>query len=99
MQRRKYASLVDLKAGYHNIPFEPTSAKYATFVCHRGKFRWKRMPFGLSNAPAHFQWAMEQIIHGPDQLGNPQQPSECQIYLDDFTVTADEKDRCLEDTY
>ena len=54
MQRRKYASLVDLKAGYHNIPFEPISAKYATFVCHRGKFRWKRMPFGLSNASRLF---------------------------------------------
>jgi hypothetical protein len=54
MGRRKYASLIDLKAGYHNIPFEPVSSRYATFVCHRGKFRWLRMPFGLTNAPAHF---------------------------------------------
>lgn len=72
MGRRKYASLVDLKAGYHNIPFEEASSKLATFVCHRGKFRWRRMPFGLSNAPAHFQWAMEQIIHGPGPDGRPQ---------------------------
>jgi Reverse transcriptase (RNA-dependent DNA polymerase) len=54
MLRRKYASLIDLKAGYHNIPFEANSSRLATFICHRGKFKWNRMPFGLTNAPAHF---------------------------------------------
>jgi hypothetical protein len=77
MGRRKFASLIDLKAGYHNIPFEPVSSRYATFVCHRGKFRWLRMPFGLTNAPAHFQWVMEDIIHGLGPDGLPQPPLEC----------------------
>jgi hypothetical protein len=58
MHRRRFASLVDLKAGYHNIPFDDT-AYLATFITHKGKYRWLRMPFGLTNAPAHFQWAME----------------------------------------
>jgi len=99
MGHRRYASLIDLKAGYHNIPFEEESSRFAIFTCHRGKFRWRRMPFGLTNAPAHFQWVMEEIIHGLGPDGLPQEPLECQIYLDDFTVTADEVDRCLEHTY
>lgn len=94
MQRYKYASLVDLKAGYHNIPWDDTN-KYGTFVTHRGKFRWRRMPFGLSNAPAHFQWVMEDIIHGEDASGQPQAKLNCQIYLDDFTICADTMDECL----
>lgn len=64
MGRKRYASLIDLKAGYHNIPFDPETNKYAVFTCHKGKFKWLRMPFGLTNAPAHFQWVMEDIIHG-----------------------------------
>ena len=54
MERRQFASLVDLKAGYHNVLFDPTTAPLATFVTHKGKYQWLRMPFGLTNAPAHF---------------------------------------------
>jgi Reverse transcriptase (RNA-dependent DNA polymerase) len=68
MKQHKYASLVDLKAGYHNIPWDETN-KYGIFITHRGKFKWLRMPFGLTNAPAHFQWAMEDIIHGDNTDG------------------------------
>jgi Reverse transcriptase (RNA-dependent DNA polymerase) len=68
MGRAKYASLIDLKAGYHNVLFGE-SAKYATFTTHRGRFRWLRMPFGLSNAPAHFTWVMNDIVHGDRAQG------------------------------
>ena len=54
MGRKRYASLIDLKAGYHNIPFDPETNKYAIITCHKGKYKWLRMPFGLTNAPAHF---------------------------------------------
>ena len=46
--------MIDLKAGFHNIPFEEASSYDSTFVTHRGKFRWLRMPMGLTQAPAHF---------------------------------------------
>ena len=92
MGRRKYASLIDLKAGYHNIPFEPESARYATFTCHRGKLRWLRMPFGLMNAPAHFQWVMETIVGNPTKRQLP-----AMILLDDTTVYGDDLDQCLVD--
>ena len=96
MGRRKYASLIDLKAGYHNVPFDPATNKYAIFTCHKGKYKWLRMPFGLTNAPAHFQWVMEDIIHGTGSDGRPQPPLDCKIYLDDFTVMDDTVEGCLE---
>lgn len=96
MGRKKYASLIDLKAGYHNIPFDPATSKYAIFTCHKGKYKWLRMPFGLTNAPAHFQWVMEDIIHGLGPDGRSQPPLDCEIYLDDFTVMDDTVEGCLE---
>jgi hypothetical protein len=40
--------MIDLKAGFHNIPFEKESSYDSTFITHRGKFRWLRMPMGLT---------------------------------------------------
>ena len=46
--RFKYVSLIDLKAGFHNIVFEEVSSYKSTFTCHMGKLRWLRMTFGLT---------------------------------------------------
>ena len=40
--------MLDLKASFHNIPFETTSSCHSTFITHRGKFQWLRMPMGLT---------------------------------------------------
>ena len=40
--------MIDLKAGYHNIPFEHESSYDSTFATHHGKYRWLRMPMGLT---------------------------------------------------
>ena len=46
--RSKYVSMIDLKAGFHNIPFEHETSYNSTFVTPKGKFRWIRMPMGLT---------------------------------------------------
>ena len=56
--------MIDLKAGFHNIIFETESSYDSTFVTHRGKFRWLRMPMGLTQAPAHFQFVVEDVLRG-----------------------------------
>ena len=46
--RAKWISMIDLKAGYHNIPFEHKSLYKSTFALHRRKYHWLRMPMGLT---------------------------------------------------
>jgi hypothetical protein len=53
---------LDLAKGYYQIEVEEASKKYLTFVCRRGTFAFKRMPFGPKNAPALFQQMMNTIL-------------------------------------
>ena len=49
----------DLTSGFYQITVDPDSRDFTTFLAPRGKFRFVRMPFGLKNAPSHFQRAMD----------------------------------------
>ena len=56
-------SKLDLTQGFHQIRVEPQSKNLTTFVCPYGRYRFNRMLFGLKNAPATFQRAMEKVLH------------------------------------
>ena len=77
--------MVDLKAGFHNVPLGYKTSLMTTFVTHMGKFRWLRMPFGLQKASNHFQWVMESILH---EEGTEKLPTN--IYLDDVGLKGDD---------
>ena len=47
-------SVMDLKAGFNNIPVKPECYHQVGFVTHDGVFRFKRMIWGLANAPMWF---------------------------------------------
>ncbi|CAB4007063.1 Transposon Tf2-9 poly [Paramuricea clavata] len=57
-------SKLDLKAGYHQIVLEENSRNITTFCTHKGLFRYKRLPFGLSCASEVFQNAIQQALQG-----------------------------------
>ena len=86
--RGKWVSMLDLKAGFHNIPFESISSYDSTFVTHRGKFRWLRMPMGLTQAPARFQFVVESVLRG--EPGD--RPLPVVVYLDDIAVFGEDAD-------
>ncbi len=47
-------STLDLTAGFHQIRVSEECRDLTTFSCPQGKFRFRRMMFGLKNAPAIF---------------------------------------------
>ncbi|PIN26668.1 DNA-directed DNA polymerase [Handroanthus impetiginosus] len=59
-----------------------------TFTCPYGTFAFRRIPFGLCNAPATFQRCMMAIF--TDMVEN------ClEVFMDDFSVYGDSFDECL----
>ena len=63
-------SKLNLKAGYHQIVLEENSRNITTFCTHKGLFRYKRLPFGLSCASEVFQNAIQQALQGLNGVRN-----------------------------
>nr|GEX73312.1 reverse transcriptase domain-containing protein [Tanacetum cinerariifolium] len=55
LARNEYSSFLDGFLGYFQIPIDPKDQEKTTFTCPYGTFAYKRMPFGLCNAPGTFQ--------------------------------------------
>ena len=50
----KYFSTLDCTSGYWQVAIDKGSQLHTAFRCAQGTFQWKRLPFGLVNAPAHY---------------------------------------------
>ena len=70
---------LDCNSGYWQIPIADEDRDKTTFTCHAGTFRFKRMPFGLCNAPATFQRTVDILLAG-------YRWKTCLVYLDDIIV-------------
>ncbi|GJT57702.1 reverse transcriptase domain-containing protein [Tanacetum coccineum] len=76
------------KEGYFQIPIDPHDQEKMTFTCPYGTFAYRRMPFGLCNAPGTFQRCMMAIFH--DMIEKTME-----VFMDDFSVFGDNFDSCL----
>ncbi|XP_050233306.1 uncharacterized protein LOC126681797 [Mercurialis annua] len=74
-----YYCFLDGYSGYNQIPIEPEDQEKTTFTCPYGTFAYRRMPFGLCNAPATFERCMMSIFF--DMVEDI-----IEIFMDDFSV-------------
>ena len=61
LNEAKYFSTLDLRSGYHHIPLDKSSIPKTAFNSPFGKYEYVKVPFGLAQAPAHFQELMTGI--------------------------------------
>ncbi|GJT46034.1 reverse transcriptase domain-containing protein [Tanacetum coccineum] len=85
----EFYCFLDGFSGYFQIPIDPQDQEKTTFTCPYGTFAYKRMPFGLCNAPGTFQRCMTAIFH--DMIEKTME-----VFMDDFSVFGDNFSKCLD---
>nr|GEU44669.1 reverse transcriptase domain-containing protein [Tanacetum cinerariifolium] len=79
--------LSDIK-GYFQIPIDTKDQEKTTFTYPYGTFSYRRMPFGLCNAPGTFQRCMMAIFY--DMIKKTME-----VFMDDFPVYGNSFGTCL----
>ena len=77
LARKGWYYFLDVYLGYNQIYIAPEDQEKTTFTCTYGTFVFKRMPFGLCNAPATFQRCMMPIYS--DMVEET-----IEVFIDDF---------------
>ena len=58
----KFFTTLDLTKGYYQVPLEESSRDFTAFSTPRQHWRFRRLSFGLKNAPAAFQREMQTVL-------------------------------------
>ena len=77
--KSQYFSTLDLASGFHQIQMNEGDKHKTAFSTSRGKFQFKRMPFGCRGSPITFSRCMDNIlraIHNETAL----------VYMDDIII-------------
>ncbi|KAG5532462.1 hypothetical protein RHGRI_026932 [Rhododendron griersonianum] len=84
-----YYCFLDGYSGYNQIEVALADQEKTTFTCPFGTFAYRRMPFGLCNAPGTFSRCMMGIFS--DMIEKI-----VEVFMDDFSVFGDSFEACLE---
>ena len=95
MGHAKIFSTMDGSGAYHVVRINPEHKEKTAFSCEFGQFQFKRLPFGLCNAPSTYARLLQKVLHGLERkyVAN---------YLDDtcvFTHDLDEHFRQLKKVF
>ena len=88
LARHSHYCFLDGYFGYNQIAIALEDQEKSTFTCPYGTFTFRRMPFGLCNAPTTFQRCMMSIFSNLVE-------EVMEIFMDDFSVYGSSFEDCL----
>ena len=88
LARHSHYCFLDGYSGYNQIAITLKDQEKSTFTCPYGTFSFRRMPFGLCNAPATFQRCVMSIFSDLVEVV-------MEIFMDDFSVYGSSFEDCL----
>ncbi|MBW0533813.1 hypothetical protein O181_073528 [Austropuccinia psidii MF-1] len=83
LSKAKYITSMDALKGFHQNVLTPKAKKLLRIITHCGIYEYLRMPFGIKNAPSHYQRMMNTIF--PTELSE----GWLIIYIDDIIICSD----------
>ena len=60
----KVFTVVDTKNGFWHVPLDDESSYLTTFGTPWSRYRWTRVPFGISSVPEEFQRRLDNALQG-----------------------------------
>jgi hypothetical protein len=88
LSKKTHFCFLDGYSGFSQIVVKKEDQEKTTFTCPYGTYAYRRMPFGLCNAPATFQRCMSAIFHGfCEEI--------VEVFMDNFSVYGTSFDNCL----
>ena len=63
LEGSQYSMSIDLNMGYYHIRLSKNGSNLCTIIIPWGKYRYKRLPTGVTNSPDIFQQKMKDLFH------------------------------------
>jgi hypothetical protein len=83
-------SSLDMSMGYYSTVLDKSSSKNTAFVVPWGKYRYLRLPMGISTAPDEFQARMQALLGDLPFV---------RVYLDDVRILTETSFSALEQVF
>ncbi|MBW0574129.1 hypothetical protein O181_113844 [Austropuccinia psidii MF-1] len=80
LSKAKFITSMDALKGFHQNVLTPHARKLLRIIAHCGIYEYLRMPFGIRNAPSHYQRMINPIF--PHELSE----GWLSIYIDDIII-------------
>ena len=64
LAKAKTFTVIDVKSGYWHVVLDNESSHLTTFGTPKGRYRWVRLPFGISVAADIFQKKLDEVLVG-----------------------------------
>jgi hypothetical protein len=82
LRHARYFTTLDMKSGFHQMEIDEGSKHITAFITPDGLYEYHRMPFGLVNAAAVYQRAIDKAL-------GKLKGTEAHVYMDDVLVPSE----------